>query len=459
MLVLLLDGAGYLLAVKSANHHQVVLITSLEDIFVVVAMLTISVGLVLPGMIAHSVVEVTKAAQRLATGTLADFSRAMKALSDGDLDGAHARIEMVEVVVHTHDEIGQMADSFNTLQSEVARAAIGLGGAREGLRSARAELTDTNAHLEQRVIDRTAELEALHSRLVEAARRAGMAEVAIGVLHNVGNVLNSVNVSASLLGSRVRKSKVTQLAKVSDLLKHNAADLRRFITLDEKGKLLPDYLNKLSEQLALEQAELIAELSALTSSVDHIKHIVSSHQSYARESSTPEDLSPVELMEEALVIACDNSSVPELRLERHYGPVPRLSVDKHKLLQILVNLMKNARSALSGQKDDRTLCLTVEHHPEDPPRLVFQVKDNGIGISSETLGRIFEHGFTTKEGGHGFGLHSSALAAKALGGSLSVASGGSGTGATFTVDIPVSAPRDGDASARFRAWPSPQVQS
>ncbi len=440
VIVLLLDGSGYLMAVSSVNHAHAALVTCLEDIFVAVAILTISVGLVLPGMIAHSVVEVTDAAQRLAAGTMADFSRAMKALSDGDLDGAYARADVVEVVVHTNDEIGKMAESFNTLQREIARAATGLAGAREGLRSARAELTETNANLEQRVTDRTAELQGLHERLVDAARRAGMAEVAIGVLHNVGNVLNSVNVSASILDSRVRKSKVVQLKKATDLLHEHLADVASYLTTDEKGKLLPGYLMKLSEHLSLEQTELIAELTALTSGVSHIKHIVSSHQSYAKEGSMAEALDPAALMEEALMISCESVRVPDVHLERKYAAVPLVNVDKHKLLQILVNLLSNARAALAGVGPERNLSLTVARKSDDPLRLIFRVEDNGVGIPQESLTRIFEHGFTTKSDGHGFGLHSSALAAQSLGGSLRVASDGWGKGATFTIDIPIGIP-------------------
>ncbi len=437
VLVLVLDGTGYLMAVSSADHRDAALITSLEDIFVAVAILTISVGLVLPGMIAHSVVEVTQAAQRLATGTLADFSRAMKALSDGDLDAAHARVDVVNVVVHAHDEVGKMAASFNTLQEEIARAAVGLAGAREGVRSARSALTETNAHLERRVADRTAELEALHAKLVEAARRAGMAEVAIGVLHNVGNVLNSVNVSASLIDARVRGSRATELTKVTDLLNKHSDDLGAFVTADAKGKLLPPYLTKLAEHLATEKADLIKELSSLTISVDHVKKIVSSHQSYAHPGSLTEVLNPAELMEEALLISSEDVKALDVRLERNYRVVPLVKVDKHKLLQILVNLVKNARAALEGDRPDRNLSLTVDHHGDDPRRLIFQVRDNGVGIPPENLSRIFEHGFTTKDDGHGFGLHGSALAAKALGGSLRAESDGWGTGATFTVEVPL----------------------
>ncbi|MBC7454687.1 MAG: amino acid permease [Massilia sp.] len=151
ILVMVLDGAGYLLAVSSIPPQQGALMTVLSDIFVAVAILTISVGLVLPGMIAHSMVEISQAARQLAGGTLAEFSRAMRALGRGDIDAAHASVSIMPVVARSRDEVGDMADSFNLLQQEVAAAAVGLDGAREGLRQARHELTYANAHLELRV--------------------------------------------------------------------------------------------------------------------------------------------------------------------------------------------------------------------------------------------------------------------------------------------------------------------
>ena len=152
LLVLMLDGAGYLLAVGNLPPQQSALMTGLADIFVAVAMLSITVALVLPGMIAHSVLEVSSVAKRLATGTLADFSRAMNALGRGDLDGAHARIDLTPVRVNSNDEVGDMAVSFNALQAEIGSAALGLSGAREGLRQARDDLTDANTDLEQRIL-------------------------------------------------------------------------------------------------------------------------------------------------------------------------------------------------------------------------------------------------------------------------------------------------------------------
>jgi two-component system, sensor histidine kinase len=159
--VLTLDGAGYFVAVQYVDRGQVVLVTVLSDIFVAVALLTISVGLILPGMIAHASRQVAVAADRLATGTLADFTRAMEALASGDLDAAHARVDEQRVVVHSRDEIGLMAESFNVMQGEVTRAAIALDGAREELRAYR-------DRMEELVSDRTLALRVANADLEEA---------------------------------------------------------------------------------------------------------------------------------------------------------------------------------------------------------------------------------------------------------------------------------------------------
>ena len=151
ILVMVLDGTGYLLAVAHIPSQEGVLMTALADIFVAVAMLTIAVGLVLPGMIAHSAVEISDAAKQLAIGTLAELSRAMQALGRGDIDAAHASVSIKPVQSRSRDEVGEMAASFNLLQYEVANVATGLDGAREGLREARREVTTAHFKLQERI--------------------------------------------------------------------------------------------------------------------------------------------------------------------------------------------------------------------------------------------------------------------------------------------------------------------
>jgi signal transduction histidine kinase len=442
LLVLALDGAGYYLAVHSVSvqngHTQ--LVTALEDIFVVVAILTITVGLVLPGMIAHSAVEVSNAADRLAVGTMADFSRAMTALAGGDLDGASARVDFVPVLATSRDEVGAMAHSFNTLQQEIAKAAIGLTGAREGLRRARDELTEINVNLELRVVARTVELEAAHKKLVIAARQAGMAEVAIGVLHNIGNVLNSVNISATLVDNMLRDAhgKTRHLARLGEMLDDGTTELGRATHIDPRGPQIIEYLKKYARQADTERDEVITELDSLIRSVDHIKQIVSSQQALARGASLVEVFDPIELTEDALRINRTKIADHQIYIERRFSAAPELEADKHLLLQVLVNLISNAVRAVSESRNPaRTIAIAIDRAAGDPERITWQIEDTGIGIRAEDMPRIFESGFTTKAGGQGgFGLHSSALSAERMAGSLRAFSDGVERGARFVLELP-----------------------
>ena len=278
------------------------------------------------------------------------------------------------------------------------------------------------------------ELEATHKRLLEASRLAGMAEVATGVLHNVGNVLNSVNISASLVADSLKRSKAANLAKVVALLKEGADDLGAFITADPRGMQLPSYLGQLSDHLAAEQAALLKEMDLLRHNVEHIKEIVAMQQGYATASGVTETVKVADLVDDALRLnegALDRHGV---RVIREIEATPPILVEKHKVLQILVNLIRNAKYACdeSGRTDKQ---LTVRLSNDDH-RVQIAVIDNGVGIPKENLTRIFAHGFTTRKDGHGFGLHSGALAACELGGRLSAHSDGAGKGATFILELP-----------------------
>jgi PAS domain S-box-containing protein len=284
------------------------------------------------------------------------------------------------------------------------------------------------------------ELEMLNKRLLESSRFAGMAEVATGVLHNVGNVLNSVNVSATLICNQVRSSKASRLRDVILLLNNNSSDLPAFLTNDPKGKIIPSYLNNLSERLADEQQELLKELELLVKNIEHIKEIVAMQQNYARVSGIIESLSIRNLVEDALQMHTAALARHGILVIREYHDVPVISMDKHKVLQILVNLIRNAKYAMdSAARRDKRLTVSILLTSENMVQV--SVTDNGIGISQENLTRIFSHGFTTKRDGHGFGLHSGAIAAREMGGRLYARSEGAGKGATFVLELPLSAPK------------------
>lgn len=275
----------------------------------------------------------------------------------------------------------------------------------------------------------------LQHQLRDASRQAGMAEVATNVLHNIGNVLNSVNISASLVTDKVKNPKAAGLGKVAALLQQNAADLGAFISADERGKHLPVYLAQLSEQLAIDQRGTLQELDTLRKNVDHIKEIVVMQQSYSKLVGVPEKLTVASLVEDALRMNTGAFSRHGVSLRCEFEETPEIVTEKHKILQILINLLRNAKYACEASaRRDKQVAIRISNHG-DVVRI--SVTDNGVGIPPENMARIFSHGFTTKTDGHGYGLHSGALAARDLGGSLRVESEGLGFGATFTLELPI----------------------
>jgi PAS domain S-box-containing protein len=281
------------------------------------------------------------------------------------------------------------------------------------------------------------ELKELNVRLVEASRQAGMAEVATGVLHNVGNVLNSVNLSTTLIREKLQQSRLSHLRKVVGLVREKESDLANFLTHDPKGRQLPQFLERLTQHLAEENKALIDETDGLEKNVQHIKQIVSMQQSFARVFGVTESLPADRLMEEAVQFNAIGFERHGIQLIRRYEPAPPVLVDRHQVLQILINLLRNAKQALRETEGIKQITLTVAPTREGHVRLA--VSDNGIGIAPENLTKVFRHGFTTKKDGHGFGLHAGALAAREMQGSLSVQSDGLHQGATFTLELPVAA--------------------
>nr|WP_223470466.1 MULTISPECIES: ATP-binding protein [unclassified Pseudomonas] len=279
----------------------------------------------------------------------------------------------------------------------------------------------------------------VQTELNAKSRQAGMAEIATTVLHNVGNVLNSVNVSAELVSSQMRTSKAQGLGKVAKMMNEHVHDLSDFLTKDHKGKMLPDYLLKLAKVVAQEQQGIIEELGQLTKGIDHIKTIVAAQQSYAVAVSIVETVPVAELIDDALRMSAGLLARQEVTVVKDIADLPLLPLDRHRMLLILVNLINNAKQALDGVID-RSRCVTFSASLADGAVLRITVADNGNGIAPEHLARIFSHGFTTRKDGHGFGLHSCALAAQEMGGSLTVHSEGGGQGATFILDIPLDAP-------------------
>jgi signal transduction histidine kinase len=265
------------------------------------------------------------------------------------------------------------------------------------------------------------------------------------VLHNVGNALNSVNVSTALLAERLRGSRVDNLGRAVELLRARAerGDLASFLVNEPEGQRLATYLGGVAAHLAAERDELAGEVATLARSVEHIKQIVAVQQGYARApGGTEETLAASALVGEALRMLDSPPGIAPVEIAREVanGDDPTLTVEKHKVVQILLNLVRNARQACA-EHDAGAGLVVVRVERAVANRVHFSVRDNGVGIAPEIVARVFEHGFTTRKDGHGFGLHGAALMAAELGGALAVASEGPGRGATFTLDLPLVAAR------------------
>lgn len=342
---------------------------------------------------------------------------------------------------------------WHEVERDSVRAVVEMLGATIVRQNALQALFEAKTELEDRVIARTrelqeqmgakdranAELEEAQKRLIELSRLSGMAEVATGVLHNVGNVLNSINVSSTLIADRLRTSRVSQLKDLARLLREHETNLGDFLLHDASGQRILPYLEKVSQHLVQERDELCAELEGLVQHVAHVKDIVSMQQTYARTSGVLEKIAFHTLIEDALRITRTEMDRHGVVLRKDIETVPTMTTDRNKILQILLNLLRNAKDAVKASST-RPREITVRLRSIDEDRLRLQVSDNGTGIAPENLARIFSHGFTTKKDGHGFGLHFGALTARQLGGSLNAESDGPSRGATLILELPINNP-------------------
>lgn len=279
-------------------------------------------------------------------------------------------------------------------------------------------------------------LESARAALVDTARTAGKSEIATGILHNVGNLLNSVNISAGLLVEKVNGMRTKDLEKLSGILQEHATDLANFIQSDPRGKHLQPALSALSQHMGAQRTSMAKELGSLTDGIECIRELVKSQQSFAIQASIEEPASLSEQVEKAVRLTEKAGGTDkELKVNYQFAKVPDLLVDKHKLLEILVNVIQNARQAMEmAPENPRQLTIQIEEKVND--RILISITDSGVGIAPENLVKVFNLGFTTKPNGHGFGLHSAANAATEMGGSLTARSDGAGKGATFMLEIP-----------------------
>ena len=352
------------------------------------------------------------------TRPILEMSAIVARISHGELLGPIARVPLRQ-----GDEIGALARLTNTMLARLERTAAERAGALH-------DLETLNQTLERRVEERTEELTRVQAVAVAHARRAGMSEVSANVLHNVGNVLNSVNVSCDALDATLRVSRAACLPRAVEMMRAQGDDLASFLATDAKGRLIPAYLLQVSEALDQDNAQVRAEVAHLKSKIHLIDTVVSAQQLYAGGRVHTERADITEIVEDILAMQAHALRESQIRVVKHVLPVEQIPIQRAKLAHVLVNLMKNAEEAMAHTaSEDRVL--TIEVGGAATPFI--HVRDNGEGISAENLGKIFQHGFTTKPKGHGFGLHSCVSSMQEMGGKLEVKSDGLGRGSTFTL--------------------------
>lgn len=402
--------------------HQAEAVDNLRTHCIYITVAAVIIGVFYSGLLANSV-----------TRRVAELVSATDHVALGDL--SH------RVRPTGNDEIDLLAREFNMMLSR--------------LEQNNHTIRDLNANLEQKVVERTEalqkalqQLQETQSQLTDLAHRAGMAEVATGVLHNVGNVLNSVNISTAMIADRVRKSKLMEFRRFVDQLGQQRNDLIGFLSTQGRADKLLDYLDKLAGHFDTERDDLLKEIHFLTEKVGHIKAIITSQQNYARRVSFQEEVDLNALVQEILALHRESFSRYDINVRLELDEAtPPAHLEKAKLLQVVANLVKNAVDSLK-EWDGPLRELTVRTESSGPGRVRIVVADTGRGIRPEHLKMIFTYGFTTKKTGNGFGLHSSALAMTALGGSIRAASDGEGQGAEFIVEFPLSG-ESTDAPAEF----------
>jgi len=274
----------------------------------------------------------------------------------------------------------------------------------------------------------------LHHKLMDASRRAGQADVASEVLHNVGNVLNSMNVSADVIRNSLKKSLAPKLAIASQQLFEHSDDYRNYLEENERGKHFPEVLGFISGTMVDDRELHVKEIELLLKNISHVRNIIQRQLSSSPGQGVIEMFCLSELIEECISVNRPKANQIAAVVTLQCSGTLNIETDRHKLQQVLINLISNALDAIRERSPKFGEVRVVVDHDDD---VEICVTDNGIGIAKENFEKIFQQGFTTKANGHGFGLHSCAMTAQVLGGNLKATSQGLGLGASFKLVIPL----------------------
>lgn len=283
--------------------------------------------------------------------------------------------------------------------------------------------------------DMVARLADSRKKVLDSAHRAGMAEIASEVLHNVGNAVNSAGCSVEVLEGRCGSSKLGGLERAVSLLKEQAPRAGEFFSRDPRGPKLVDYLVDLNGVLRQERDDDLRELHRLRETIRHIREAIATQQNYAGRSNYRQDVVLADLIDEVLRLNQETLRAAEVQVDLRIPEMPELQLNKSKMTQVLVNLVRNAVQSMEERAaDERRLTIVARLCDEDG--IEIEVNDTGLGFDETVRRKLFTHGFTTKPEGNGFGLHYCANAVRECDGAITAESPGPGCGASFRIRLP-----------------------
>ncbi|WP_207912253.1 sensor histidine kinase [Pseudobacteriovorax antillogorgiicola] len=295
-------------------------------------------------------------------------------------------------------------------------------------------LKKSQEKLKELIKSRTKQLDEATNDLVESSRKAGMAEVATGVLHNIGNVITGVNVNVQSLEQYYRKSASHRLPDLVKLFESQGDQLPEYLSDSKRRESVVGYMNAIVSDLEKNREAHLQTVQSLSQNIKHVMQLVSQQQANAKHSGIIINFSITDAIQDVLDLKAHDINSNQIEVTFNDETQLSISSDRHKVLQILTNLISNAIQAT--ERLDRPRSINI-HQKKMGAFVHIDIRDNGIGIPAENIDKLFRFGFTTKPTGNGFGLHSSAIDATELGGKLSVFSEGPNKGATFKLKIPL----------------------
>jgi signal transduction histidine kinase len=269
-------------------------------------------------------------------------------------------------------------------------------------------------------------------------------EITTGVVHNIGNLLNSSSVAVNRIAEGLRDLRAPLMLKAADLLEKEGVG--RSWDEEHPMRRLPAFLRALATHLEREREALSHEARFLRRSLEHIRTLVATQQRYAQTRASTQRTTLRDLVEIAIDLERGAMESADVKLECRIGDTSDLQVDRNRVIQILLNLLTNARHAVKAVPGRRGRII-ITGGPNGPDRVQVVVSDNGVGMTADELRQAFEHGFTTRRTGHGFGLASCKRAAEEMSGSITARSEGKGRGAFFILEIPSCQSRGEEATS------------